>query len=412
MTSEGKLPLPLEGLRVLDATHIVAGPFCSMLLADAGAEVIKIERPGMGDRTRHSRPIVEGEDGQKISGRFLYLNRNKKSVALDLSHPMGKEAFERLVAISDVVLENYGPGAMERLGLGYEQLRAINPQVVYASITGYGNSKGLMGPYSNWAAHNPCVQGMAGWMNITGSPDGPPEMVGDNIGDSIPGVWTAYGIMLALETRRISGLGQHVDMAMYDCMVMHNTTTLPFYQEMGEAPGRQRESMTSAQIVLGASDGYVVLAGAGGEEKWEALWGRIGRQDLTADPRYLGRDVDGAFYMDEVRPALEQWTRKRPKKEVSEFLLELGFSAAMVQDAADIMACPHLEAREMFVEFDYPVATGKYRAPGSPVKMTSTMPIPRRRAPWLGENSREVLGGLLGLTEYEIGEMCRAGVVA
>jgi CoA:oxalate CoA-transferase len=206
-SSDSALPLPLEGIRVLDATHIVAGPFCSMILADMGAEVIKIERPRTGDLARGRGPFIQGQDGQKVSSRYLGVNRNKKSVTLDLRHPRCKEAFENLVRAADVLLDNWGPGAFSRLGLGYEHLKELNPGLVYATITGYGDSDGRRGPYSNWPANNLSIQGMAGWMEITGSPDGPPQSVGDNIGDSIPGVWTALGIVLALETRRKTGLG-------------------------------------------------------------------------------------------------------------------------------------------------------------------------------------------------------------
>ena len=408
---QARMPLPLEGVRVVDCTHIVAGPFASMLLGDAGAEVIKVERPGMGDRSRHNQPYLRDGNGATMSGRFLAINRNKKSLTLELAHPHGKELFRQLVSVSDVVLDNYGPGALRRLGLGYDQLRAINPAVIYASITGYGNDEGSPGPYSTWAAHNPCVQGMAGWMNITGGPDGPPEMVGDNIGDSVPAVWTAYGVMLALQTRNRTGLGQHLDVAMYDCMMMHNTSVFPFYQVTGEPPGRQRQNMTSAQLALQAQDGYVVLAGAIGEEKWDALWRRLGRPELTEDPRYLGRDVQGDFYLDMVRPALEEWTRHRPKQEVAEMLLGLGFSAAMVQDAADMMACPHLESREMFADLGYPVATGSFKAPSTPLKMSASPPMPVQHPPALGEHTVGVLCDLLGLSPAETEELRGQGVI-
>jgi CoA:oxalate CoA-transferase len=220
-TSNGKLPLPLKGIRVLDATHIVAGPFCSLILADMGAEVIKIERPRSGDLVRARGPFLEASDGRKVSSRYLGINRNKKSVTLDLRNPKCKEAFQNLVRQSDVLIDNWGPGAFQRLGLGYESLREVNPGLTYASITGYGDSDGLRGPYSTWPANNLSIQGMAGWMEVTGEPDGPPQSVGDNVGDSIPGVWTALGIVLALETRRQTGQGQLVDMAMYEVMVSH-----------------------------------------------------------------------------------------------------------------------------------------------------------------------------------------------
>ena len=297
-TTPGLQPLPLQGLRVLDATHIVAGPYCAMILADMGAEVIKVERPGVGDRARLNDPWVDGPDGGKVSARYLGVNRNKKSVALDLRDPVAKRAFTNMVAVSDVLLDNWGPGAMERLGFGYDRLAEINPGIIYASITGYGDSDGLRGPYSNWPANNPCVQGMGGWMAMTGAPESGPQMVGDNIGDSVPGVWTALGVMLALESRRKTGLGQHVDMAMYDCMVAHTTSSMPLYQSTGQVTTTARENMFSAQLALRASDGYVVLAGAGdADDKWRAMWNLAGRPELADDPRYLGRGVTGAVLL-------------------------------------------------------------------------------------------------------------------
>ena len=177
MTANGeKLPLPLEGIRVLDLTHIVAGPFCSMIFADMGAEVIKVERPGFGDRSRINTPFKDGANGQKVSVRYLGVNRNKKSVTLDLRDPRCRSAFEKMVKESDILLDNWGPGALRRLGLGYETLSELNPGLIYASITGYGDSDDMQGPYSQWPANNPCVQGMGGWMEITGAHGQAPDL--------------------------------------------------------------------------------------------------------------------------------------------------------------------------------------------------------------------------------------------
>ena len=185
MTTGQDIPsLPLTGIRVMDVTHIVAGPFCSLILADMGAEVIKIERPGVGERGRSNGPFINNESGETISARYLGLNRNKKSVALDLRDLRCKAAFERMVKESDILLDNWGPGALRRLGLGYDVLKELNPALIYTSLTGYGDPEGpAPGPYSDWPANNPCVQGMGGWMAVTGAPGGAPQMVGDNIGD-------------------------------------------------------------------------------------------------------------------------------------------------------------------------------------------------------------------------------------
>ena len=403
------LPLPLEGLRVIDATHIVAGPFCAMILADMGAEVIKVERPGSGDRARANDPYVEGPDGTKVSARYLGVNRNKKSVALDLREAAGKRAFENMLRVSDVLLDNWGPGALARLGFDYERLSAINPGLVYASITGYGDSAGRRGPYSNWPANNPCVQGMGGWMALTGAPESGPQMVGDNVGDSVPGVWTALGVMLALETRRKTGRGQHVDMAMYDCMVAHTTSSMPLYQATGQVTTTARENMFSAQLTLRASDGYVALAGAGNaDDKWRAMWQLIGRPELGEDPRYLGRGVTGPFYFSHIVPAIEEWSQQLPKREVNRMLLECGFSMGIVQDAADLDGCAHLAARNMFV--DSGDTYGRpFRTVNTPVQLTGCVDTPSNPPPTLGEHNREILCGIGGLTPAELAELEAGG---
>ena len=404
-------PRPLDGLRVLDATHIVAGPFCAMLLADMGAEVVKIERTKVGERARLNDPFVQSEDGRRVSARFLAINRNKKSVTLDLRQPRGKEIFENLVKASDVLLDNWGPGALQRLNLGFDRLRQLNPGLIYASITGFGDSDGLRGPYSDWPANNPCVQGMGGWMEITGAPDGPPQMVGDNIGDSVPGVWTALGIMLALESRRKTGRGQHLDMAMYDCMVAHTTSIMPFYQATGQVTTRARENMITAQLALKAKDGYAVLAGSGGGGgKWEGLWRLVGREDLIADRRYLGEGISGQFYFDHIVPAIEEWSQHIPKLEIAQKLIELGFSMGIVQDAADLDNCPHLAARKMFVDSGDSLG-GSFRTVNNPIRLTESPDTLDAAPPLLGEHNREILCSIGGVTDEELALLEREEVV-
>lgn len=403
-------PLPLTGLRVLDLTHIIAGPFCSMILADMGAEVIKIERPGTGERSRINTPFIEN-DGGKVSARYLGVNRNKKSVTMDLRDPRCKSAFENMVRTGDVLLDNWGPGALSRLGLGYGQLREINPAIVYASLTGYGDPlAGREGPYSYWPANNPCVQGMGGWMEMTGAPGGPPQMVGDNIGDSVPGVWTALGIMMALESRRKTGLGQQVDMSMYDCMVAHTTSSMPLYQSSGEISGRARENMFSAQLVLKAQDGYVVLAGAGDEYKWVALWKLLGRDELIDDPQYLGLGISGQFYFDHIVPTIEEWSQNLSKSEVTQKLTDIGFSMGMVQNVADLDQCPHLEARGMFVETGDTIG-GRFRTVNTPIRLTGCVDTPQNAPPLVGEHNMEILSTIGGVSTEELEQMIADGVV-
>jgi len=403
--------LPLEGIRVMDVTHIVAGPFCSMILADMGAEVIKIERPGVGERGRGNGPFIHNEAGESISARYLGLNRNKKSVALDLRDPRCKAAFERMVKESDILLDNWGPGALRRLGLGYDVLKQLNPALIYTSLTGYGDPEGpAPGPYSNWPANNPCVQGMGGWMAVTGEPGGGPQMVGDNIGDSVPGVWTALGIMMALEKRHRTGEGAFVDMSMYDCMTAHTTSTMPFYQATGTPAGRERGNMLSAQLALRAKDGWVVLAGAGGPEKWKDLWRLMDREDLIEDERYLGVGVSGDFYLNSFVPALEGWTIERTKAEVTSQLIEIGYSMGIVQDTADLDKCPHLEARGMFVNGGDNLG-GIFRTVNTPIKFADGAETPNIAPPLLGANNEEILCSIGGVSREELDSMQSDGVI-
>jgi crotonobetainyl-CoA:carnitine CoA-transferase CaiB-like acyl-CoA transferase len=393
--------LPLEGIRVLDLTHIVAGPFCSMIFADMGAEVIKVERPGAGDRSRINTPFKDGPNGQKVSVRYLGVNRNKKSVTLDLRDPRCKSAFEKMVKESDILLDNWGPGALRRLGLGYEVLSQMNPGLIYASITGYGDTEDMQGPCSQWPANNPCVQGMGGWMEITGAPGGAPQMVGDNIGDTVPGVWSALGVMLALEARHKTGKGQHVDMAMYDCMVAHTTSSMPLYQLTGQSSSRARENMFSAQLALKTNDGYAVLAGAGDEDKWVALWQLLGREDLIQDPQYLGKGISGEFYFENIVPAIEEWSQHLSKREVAEQLIEIGYSMGMVQNTADLDQCPHLEARKMFVDCGDTLG-GSFRTANTPINLTACPDTPTGPPPLLGQHNRDILCSIGGLTEEQL----------
>jgi crotonobetainyl-CoA:carnitine CoA-transferase CaiB-like acyl-CoA transferase len=235
-------------------------------------------------------------------------------------------------------------------------------------------------------------------------------MVGDNIGDSVPGTWAALGIVLALETRRKTGLGQHVDMAMYDCMVAHTTATMSTYQATGEVIGRSREDMIFAQLTLKSKDGYAVLAGAGQEEKWVKLWKFLGREELLQDPRYLCRGITGGFYFSHIVPAIEDWSRHLSKWEVTEKLTAIGFSMGVVQDQADLDKCPHLEARDMFVDAGDSLG-GSFRTVNTPIHLTGCVDIPSRTPPHLGADNQEVLCSIGGLTVEELDQLRADGVV-
>jgi crotonobetainyl-CoA:carnitine CoA-transferase CaiB-like acyl-CoA transferase len=407
---DGKLPLPLEGTRVLDATHIVAGPFCSLILADMGAEVIKIERPGVGELNRRRGAMVQGPGDQRVSSRFLGLNRNKKSVTLDLRDPLCKHAFENMLRTSDVLLDNWGPGALDRLGFSYQHLSEINPGLIYATISGYGGHPESQGPYSEWPANNLCVQAMGGWMAMNGAAGGTPQGVGENIGDSIPGLWTALGIVLALETRRKTGMGQHVDMAMYECMAAHTLSTMAGYQSTGYDGPPTEENAIGAGLVIRARDGYVVMAGARPEESWTALWRLLGREDLLQDPRYRGQGADPEFYRRNIVPAIEQWSQDLDREDVCRQLTQTGVSMGMVQTMGDLDRCPHLEARGSFVDAGDTFG-GSYRTLKTPLSLTRCEDIPANPPPTLGSSNQDILCGIGGLTGQELDQLQRRGAV-
>ncbi|HCG91697.1 MAG TPA: hypothetical protein DEZ08_07675 [Dehalococcoidia bacterium] len=403
-SDSNKQELPLTGIRVLDATHIVAGPFCSMILADMGAEVIKIEKPVTGELARNNAPYIQNKSGQKVSARFLSVNRNKKSIAIDLRDPICKKAFTNILKESDVLLDNWGPGSFARLGFDYETLSKINSTLIYATITGYGNQPSDS-PYSNWPANNLNAQAMGGWMEITGDPDRAPKAVGDNIGDSVPGVWTALSIVLALQSRHKSGKGQFVDMAMYDCMAAHMVSAMSHLEATGETTTRSRENVTNAQLTLKTNDGYVVLAGAGsstgGEEKFKKLWKLLDRPDLAKDPHYLGKGINGNFYFSNILPEIEKWTVNKHRMEVTKTLTELGFSMGLVQDARDLYNCPQLKSRNMFATVNNTIG-GKFTSIGSPIRLSSCENITHQEPPKLGLNTEDILATLGELSRADI----------
>ena len=218
--------------------------------------------------------------------------------------------------------------------MSYHRLREINQGLIYATITGYGDNEGLKGPYSSWPANNLCVQGMGGWMGLIGTGGGRAQSVGENVGDSVPGLWTALAIVLALETKRKTGVGQHVDMAMYECMAAHTLSNMAAYQATGFNGPPSLQSAIGAGLVLQARDGQVVLAGARPERSWEAMWRMLGREELLQDPRFLGKNATPDFIYGQVVPAIEEWSKDLPRAEVCRKLTEAGFSMGMVQTNA------------------------------------------------------------------------------
>jgi formyl-CoA transferase len=379
-----------------------------MCLADAGAEVVKIERPDGGDPRRTYRPIIGDPGGDYVSGGFLSYNRNKKSVALDLKSEKGREIFKELVRRADVIVENMGPGTMDRLGLGYEALRHINPRIVYAAISGFGRLPEFAGPYSERPAFDTVILAMSGIMHIIGTEEGPPLVGILGLADIYTGLSTAYQIMLALYMREKTGEGRFIDAAMYDALVSLNERSVMLRTFTGEVLGRGKDKYQYPAGAYKCRDRYVAFI-TPNDQVWARLCNAIGRPDLIDDPRTStgpARSQNSDF----VDKVLEDWMSARDSDEVVEILNANGVPAGPVQTAEDLVNCPQLRARRMLIEVEDPIG-GKLTLVRTPLRMTGVGEVPTRTAPRLGEHTDEVLRSWLGLPDEEIEVLRREGVI-
>ena len=372
----------LDGVKVLDLTQIMAGPMCTMLLADMGADVIKIERPGTGDDTRRMGSRLTGD----ISGGFLALNRNKRSIALDLRSDDGKAVFRRMVKTADVVVENFRPGVMDRLGLGYETLAAINPKLVYASISGFGGT----GPYRNRGGFDLVAQGMSGLMSVTGFPGGPPAKVGVPITDIGAGSFTAFGILAAYIHAQRTGQGQQVDGSLMEAGIAYTVWESSEYFATGEIPGPlgSAHRVNAPYQALRTSDGYINI-GAASQPTWEQFCRAIGQEGLIDDPRYREPN-DRKAREEELAELLEEIMVKHTTAHWMEHLEAAGVVAGPIYDMEQVYSDEQVIAREMLVELD-DKELGKVKNIGVPVKLSATPGRIRHRGPALGEHSSEML---------------------
>jgi len=376
----------LDDLRVLDLTQVLAGPYCTMLLADMGADVVKIERPG-GDLIRSNPPFYGDADAEAYGGYFQSVNRGKRSVELNLGDDADREDFLSLVERADVVVENYRAGTMERFDLGYETLRERNPELIYSSIRGFGDPRTGETHRQGQPSFDLVAQALGGVMEITGQEDGPPTKVGPGVGDLFTAALNAVGILAAVHHRDRTGEGQYVDTAMYDAMISLCERTVYQHSYDGEAPTRQGNSHPTLfpYDAFETADGYVVIA-AFGSNHWRELCEAMDRPDLAAE--YPDRESRLAN-RESLREAIVEWTRRKPTDAVLDALD--GLPTAPVQDAADIAADPHVEAREMRVGVDQPGTDAEVAIAGNPIKMTRTPTRPGERAPLLDEHREELL---------------------
>ncbi len=392
----------LDGVRVLDLSRVVSGPFCTMLLADLGADVIKIEEPSCGDDSRvFGPPFVGGE-----SAYFLSVNRNKRSCAVNLKDPEGVEIVRRLAGQCDVLIDNFRPGTMERLGLHHQDLRAMNPKIISCSITGFGRT----GPDANRPGYDLIIQGESGIMDITGDPDGPPTKVGTSMADLTTGQFAAQGIMAALLERSRTGKGRQVDVSMLDCMASLLTFNAGIYFTTGETP--KRRGNTHATIApyetFQASDGWINI-GVATNKFWQLFCAVIERSDLAGEERFL-KAADRVRLRDELIPIVSAAIATRPRSYWIERLSAAGVPYGDIRSVKEVCEAEQLVARGMVIEMRHPTA-GVVRNIDSPIRFDDQNDDVHRPPPLLGQHTLSVLRDELGFTADQVSELARRRVV-
>ena len=393
----------LEGIRVIDFTNNQAGPSCGQMLAWLGADVIKLEEPGKGDIARQS--LSDRPDADSLF--FLTFNGNKRSLTLNLKSQQGKEVFRKLLKTADVLLENFGPGVLERLGFGYPTLKQLNPRLVYASIKGFGS----YGPHSHFKSYEPIAQAMGGAMSVTGFSDGPPTFTWACIGDSGTGMHCVIGILAALMQRHTTGDGQQVEVAMQEAVMNLVRVSLRDHQRFGKPVERSGNQLgpgvpgTIYRCHPGGPNDYVFIFAQ--QQMWEPLLRAIGREDLVGDARYNSANAR-LERVAEVNAFIEAWTSQRSKFEVMKILADVGVPCGACQDTGEVLNDPHLRARNMIVEVEHPVR-GKYLSAGNPVRLSASN-VPQAAAPLLGQHNLEVLREL-GYRDAEIAALKEDGVI-
>ncbi|MDK2867715.1 MAG: CoA:oxalate CoA-transferase [Clostridiales bacterium] len=394
------MDLSLSGLKVLDMTRVLAGPYCTMVLADLGADVIKIEAPVKGDDSRQFGPYVNGE-----SAYFMSINRNKRSMTLDLKSPSGKALFLELIQQFDIVVENFRPGTMEKLGLGYDVLKEINPSLIYAASSGFGHT----GPYSTRPAYDGVVQAMGGIMSITGQVGGKPTRVGPSIGDITAGLFTAIGVLAAVNYRNVTGKGQKVDVAMLDCQVAILENAMARYFATGKSPkpaGNKHASIVPFEP-FDTSDGEIMVA-VGNDGLWKKFCTELGIQELIEDERFVTNPKRLENY-ETLRPMIAEKMASESTATWYKRLTEAGVPCGPINNIEMLTKDEQVISRDMIVEIEHKIA-GVTHIPGVPIKMSETQGAVRKAAPILGEDTTEILKSLLGKTQEEIDALVAEGI--
>ena len=394
---------PLEGIRILDLSWVLSGPFATMILSDLGAEVIKIERLEVGDIARGNGPFVKG-----LSSYFLSLNRGKRSVTLNLASEQGKDIFLKLVEHVDVVVQNFTPGTMEKLGLSYETLKQRNPKIIYAACSGFGQT----GPYATKLAFDVIVQAMGGIMSITGEPGGPPIRPGASIGDIAAGLFLCIAILACLQERHVSGQGQMIDISMLDCQVAIQENAFVRYLNTGVVPqalGTRHPVFTPFQV-FPTKDGYIAIAMMGGvRDQWPLYCAIIGHLELIDDERFQTGWLRTQNY-EVLEPILNEAMKTKTTQEWLEELEQAEIPCGPVNTIDKVAADPQTQAREMIIDVHHPKA-GSFKVTNTPIKLSRTPSKLERASPDLGEHTKEVLGELLGMAEPDLLDLKNRGVI-
>ncbi len=400
MAAENSAAGPLAGLRVLELANFMAGPFCGLILADLGADVIKVEPPGTGDLTRQTPPFQNGE-----SAGFLALNRNKRSLTLNLKHPTGRDLFLRLVETADVLIENFRPGTMADLGLDYPTLAARNPRLVYCAISGFGQT----GPERDRPGLDLIVQAMSGLMSLTGEPDRPPVKIGVPLADLTTALFAANGIQAALRARDRLGVGQYLDLSLFESALALAVWETSSYFATGQVPHRLGTAHRNGAPyqAFPTADGFITI-GAPSQRLFERLCAALDLPDLLTDPRFA-TPADRKANEQPLAEIISARTRREPSAVLLDRLQRAGVPAGPIWTIAEALASPQVAARGLIWETEHPSA-GPVRLVGSPLHLSQTPATLRRPAPRLGEHTAEVLGAL-GLGPQEVERLRTEGVV-
>ncbi len=392
----------LSGIRVLGATKMLAGPFAEMLLADMGAEVLHVELPGRGDDSRHLNPLING-----VGTSFIAVNRNKKSISLDLRKPEGQQIFRDLAKISDVVIENNRPGTMDRWNIGYKRLKEVNPGLVMTSLSGYGQK----GPYSSWPGLDIIAQARGGLMSFNGLKGGPPTRTGNAIGDFLGGMFAVYGTLSALHYKQRTGKGQHVDTALVDCIAACLENAITNYSAMGIVlePEGSRIIAVAPYTTFKTKDGRYVVIGANNKNLWQRLTKVIGRPELARHPDFANA-ADRVKNVDEVERIVQEWVGQHTTEEAVDILNKAGVVCGKVNDLADVVNDDYLLSREMIVEIDDP-ALGRYKVAGVTPKLSLTPGSVETPSPAIGQHNDEIYRGLLHFSDEKMAVLKVAGVI-